>query len=208
MGPPGMRRAAGAACWGAWTGAASSPRRGSRASLRPSPSCLLQLEVQRGEKERGEAAGGPRGPVATPAPAGPQPRAPSSWVWACAHRASPSPRAQPSRSDQPQVCSQVANIPPTWDQRAGSGQPISGGPEGVAVRTWAGQKGPGASLGERSGGLEFPLLLTRELGGTPQAGVEGSACIGSSRGRVQTQVQPPHPTSGSAGPGGPENWRF
>lgn len=38
---PGMRWEVGAACWGVWTGAASSLQPGSLALLQPSPSCEL-----------------------------------------------------------------------------------------------------------------------------------------------------------------------
>lgn len=42
-----------------------------------------------------------------------------------AHKARSGPRAWPI-PDKPQVCSQVADISPTWDHRVGLGQPISG----------------------------------------------------------------------------------
>lgn len=57
MRPPGTRLVAGVACWGAWPGAASSARPGSRAWLRPSPSCppWVLLQVGEGESLWGEA---------------------------------------------------------------------------------------------------------------------------------------------------------
>lgn len=84
---PGMQRVEGAACWGAWTGAVSSPPRGSQASRQPSsPSCpLLCRRAGRGEKEKASEAGGEgrgqRRPSHTSCPESP---GPSSWVWDCA----------------------------------------------------------------------------------------------------------------------------
>ena len=49
-------------------------------------------------------------------------------------RSCPQSRARLQGADEPQPCSQVADIPPTWDQRSGSGQPTSGGLEGVTGR--------------------------------------------------------------------------
>jgi hypothetical protein len=48
---PGMRWEVGAACWGVWTGAASSLQPGSLALLQPSPSCELKKERKR-KRER------------------------------------------------------------------------------------------------------------------------------------------------------------
>lgn len=83
-----------------------------------------------GEKKRGtvKRAEGTRG---THASADLRPwRQGGSWL--CAELVpSPGPSVPP---DKPQLCSQVADIPPTWAQTAGVHQPISAGLEGGAGR--------------------------------------------------------------------------
>lgn len=82
MWPLGMQQAVGAACWGAWPGAASSPQPGSRASRWPSPSCLLWVPpgVREGRKRQraGESGRGVEG-LAQPRPTWFLGEASSSW---------------------------------------------------------------------------------------------------------------------------------
>lgn len=97
MWPLGMQQVVGAACWGAWPGAASSPQPGSRASRWPSPSCLLWAPpgVREGRKRQraGESGRGVEG-LAQPRPAWLLGGASSSWSPGGGHSAhSPTQRS-------------------------------------------------------------------------------------------------------------------
>lgn len=132
---PGTQRVEGAACWGAWTGAVSSPQRGSQASLQPSSPSWPRLCRGAGREEKenaGEAGCEGRGQhlPATPS-AWPSSRPPAAGLGLCCWRpglglpswtqggsvsapkarSSPAPRAWPI-PDKPQVCSQVAKSRP------------------------------------------------------------------------------------------------